>query len=70
MLFHLIHGGRVYQSNPELTGMASLANQLVLGDPLSLPSKTKRAGGFSHLLCMYADFGDLSSTLHAGVAST
>lgn len=31
--FHLIHRGRLSQSNPECTDMANLAGQLALGIP-------------------------------------
>ena len=39
MALHLIHGSRVSQSNPGLTGMASLVGQL------SLPSEARVTGG-------------------------
>lgn len=39
--FHLIQGGKVSQSNPEITDMASLPNQLALGVTGLHPARLK-----------------------------
>ena len=59
LLFHLIHGGRLSQSNPELIDLASPTSQFVLGIPLSPPSEAGIAGRLSCVPSICMGSGDL-----------